>query len=237
MRLKSALYCLALSVIVFALLLIPATAARAWGNGEGNLSLYGTHDWLLSQAVAKGGAPDWLMMNVALLATDDPDYTWPVIEADHNFHPCDSCVPYPYGNAPAMVASYFEEVKQSVAAGNRWAASVALGRLSHYFADACNPLHTDDAIREGLRHNLYEMKVDTLTKSPSMNASWVQYDGPNVVDPLSATEDAAKFAHDNYRTLIIQYTFRGYNSTVSTITQASLNLAANGLADIIFSLE
>ena len=72
---------------------------------------------------------------------------------------------------------YYAQVKTYVAAGNKSAASKALGILAHYYADVCNPLHTDNYYTEGFTHNRYELKVDTLTRSATTNSAWAVLDG------------------------------------------------------------
>ena len=48
--------------------------AFAWSNGEDGCNSYGTHDWILDQALqAVGEQAEWVRTRVALRATDDPD--------------------------------------------------------------------------------------------------------------------------------------------------------------------
>ncbi len=48
--------------------------ALAWSNGTDGYNSYGTHDWILDQALeAAGDDADWVRRRVALRATDDPD--------------------------------------------------------------------------------------------------------------------------------------------------------------------
>src|SRR5829696_1961342 len=63
--------------LLFGVALLSATAGPAlgWGNG-GNLGNgYGTHDWIVGQAIKVFGEtpPAWFDLDAALLATDDPD--------------------------------------------------------------------------------------------------------------------------------------------------------------------
>ena len=235
-------------IMILVALLAPATAAQGWANGEGNLSSYGGHDWIVSQAVRLAGgtsAVPWLVMSTALAACDDPDYTG-TPDANHNYHPTvvppdTTPVPASYGTAPDQVKLYYAQVKTYVAAGNKSAASKALGILAHYYADVCNPLHTDNYYTEGFTHNRYELKVDTLTRSATTNASWAVLDGLDpVIDADAAktkTMAAAVLSHPSYRTLYTTYKSNGYNTVVATITKSCLGAAANGLADIIAGLK
>ena len=64
---------IAAAALIGAALLAPASAL-GWAN---NFDNYGTHDWILDQAlkVLDGRVDDWLDHDLALVHTDDPDYT------------------------------------------------------------------------------------------------------------------------------------------------------------------
>jgi hypothetical protein len=50
---------------------------RAWFNGSSDSNSYGTHDWVLDQAIRtlkrRGNRTNWVKLQAALWATDDPD--------------------------------------------------------------------------------------------------------------------------------------------------------------------
>ena len=58
-----------------ALLAGSAVPALAWSNGPDEGNGHGTHDYIIDQAlrVFDGGPPAWLDVELALLASDDPD--------------------------------------------------------------------------------------------------------------------------------------------------------------------
>ncbi len=248
MKTKRVLYPLLLFILALILTVTPAGTAMGWGNGEGNLSSYGAHDWIVSQAYelagGSAGAP-WLILSTALASCDDPDYMSNKVDAYHNYHPLVSPpdtmpTPYPHGGAHDQVRIGYDQILAAIAAGQRSAASKAFGILAHYYADVCQPMHTDEALSEGWTHSRYEMAVDRYTRSASYNRSWVIPDGLQPVlgsEAASAkTVEAATAAHPHYRTLVSTYAGSGMNTTVLNITKASLNNAANGLADILAGL-
>ena len=249
MKTKRVLYPLLLFILALILTVTPAGTAMGWGNGEGNLSSYGAHDWIVSQAYelagGSAGAP-WLILSTALASCDDPDYMSNKVDAYHNYHPLVSPpdtmpTPYPHGGAHDQVRIGYDQILAAIAAGQRSAASKAFGILAHYYADVCQPMHTDEALSEGWTHSRYEMAVDRYTRSASYNRSWVIPDGLQPVlgsEAASAkTVEAATAAHPYYRTLVSTYAGSGMNTTVLNITKASLNNAANGLADILAGLS
>ena len=50
---------------------------RAWSNGQSGPNGYGTHDWILNKAIKtlkkRNNRADWVKLQAALWATDDPD--------------------------------------------------------------------------------------------------------------------------------------------------------------------
>ena len=53
-------------------LLVPSQGALAWSNGENGPNSFGTHDWILREAIeAAGPAAAWVCRREALRATDD----------------------------------------------------------------------------------------------------------------------------------------------------------------------
>lgn len=57
-------------------LLLP-TPASGWSNGTEGCNSFGTHDWILKQAVtAAGPVADWVRSRVSLRATDHASSPW-----------------------------------------------------------------------------------------------------------------------------------------------------------------
>jgi hypothetical protein len=76
-RHRRAGFVVALCAIVAMASVLPVSPAAAWSNGRSGPNSYGTHDWILDKAIKKlkrrGESVDWVRLNVALRATDDPD--------------------------------------------------------------------------------------------------------------------------------------------------------------------
>ncbi len=57
--------------------LMNQSPVRAWSNVSSGPNSYGTHDWILDQAVRalkrRNNTANWVKLDVALWATDDPD--------------------------------------------------------------------------------------------------------------------------------------------------------------------
>ncbi len=165
-------------------------SAFAWGSGGDDGNGYGTHDWVLDQAIRLVGQDaSWVDVRTALLATDDPD-SLPK-DIGHVFHSEGL-----YGGVPQRVADLYYRACESYAAGDRVEASRLLGLLSHYYADILNPFHTaDGAVSWRVHHLPYEHAVSMETNRPGENAAWVAPAARvPLVDVRARTVVAARFA-------------------------------------------
>jgi hypothetical protein len=103
-----------LVAVLFAVLVVLGAgvpSAFAWGNGGDDGNGYGTHDWLLDQAIRLVGQDaSWVDVRTALLATDDPDSL--PNDIGHVFH--DEGL---YGGVPQRVADLYYQACTSHAAG------------------------------------------------------------------------------------------------------------------------
>ncbi len=216
-------------------LTVPATAL-AWQNGKSRSGNgFGTHDWIVLEASSYAAAHgvSWLDTNTALNASDDPD----THVRDQRYHTYDRWGKRS-GYADRKVRAWYQQAVASLRAGDTRTASYAVGMMSHYYADACDPLHTDDVAAEKRMHDRYEKAVDARLARPRWNAAWVHYDGyRHVTDPAAATVSAARSSHGSYSKLVNEYNKRRFSSTTSKITQASLSRAVNGLSDLIVSIQ
>lgn len=221
--------------ITLVAIVLPAAPALGWANGEFQGG-YGAHDWVLDQAnrlVVQGQGSSWLLVNEARPMTDDPDYVY----RDFVHHHYDVWGT-PYGDADTYVAGLYTKVRDYLTQNKLIDASRTFGLLAHYFADINQPMHTDASSAEtDARHTLYELGVDSRTRSATTNQAWVVPDGlAYIADPRTTTVAAAEAAHVDYTTLVNTYARYGFNTTVLNITKARLNRAANDLADIIATL-
>jgi len=218
----------------FVLLLLPV-AALAWSNGPSGANGFGTHDWVLKEAnrLAATKSAGWVRLSAALHHTDDPD----TVFHDTYYH-CYDVWGSRYGNAPKKVAEYYARALAARKAGNWTAASRYVGLMAHYYADICNPMHTDQCAAEESIHSSYESAAQDYTDSPGENRGWVRFNGydaaTNVVGRVKATAAAS---HKQYTALVNNYSANGMSAGVMSITHNSMNRAANGLADLIISIQ
>ena len=210
--------------------LLTPTPAFAWANGEDGCNSYGTHDWILDQALqAVGEQAEWVRTRVALRATDDPDCVDGIDHASSPWwHVYDEWGDT-YGNAPEAAEVWFERMSNRLQARNERGASRALGILAHIVGDVAQPMHTDSRPREDRVHPLYESAVDRRDYS-------FNYDGVDDVNPRGRSLRVARVAHNYYFELIRAYDNHSYNDKVHRITKRQLNRAANAVADLLTSL-
>jgi hypothetical protein len=208
-------------------------SAFAWGSGGDDGNGYGTHDWVLDQAIRLVGQDaSWVDVRTALLATDDPDSLHNDI--GHVFHSEGL-----YGGVPQRVADLYYRACESYAAGDRVEASRLLGLLSHYYADILNPFHTaDGAVSWRVHHLPYEHAVSLETNRPGENAAWVAPAARvPLVDVRARTVVAARFARGKLTALGTALDpmreIRVSQPTVNSVTRQMLSRAANDLADIV----
>jgi len=224
------------SVVLAVLLAFVLTGtASAFANGPNGGDGFGTHDWVLHEANRLACLQGYNFANMAIAEpmTDDPD----TVSHDTWYHVYDVWGST-YGDAPTKVRSLYGKALGRLRAGDAAGASRMIGLLSHYYADICNPLHTDQIPAEEAMHSPYEDAVELRTDRVGENRAWVSFDGcQRVWDVSYKTKKAAEKAHADYATLVQSFNASGFNATVDTITRRALNLAVNGLTDILISLK
>ena len=115
------------------------TPVFGWSNGLGDG--YGTHDWIIGQAVKVFGGhpPAWFDLDAAIQASDDPDTVF-FATNEHVFNEKG------YGRgAVDRITEFYHQVLTLHAAGDDHAASVAFGWMAHYYGDILQPFHTNYA--------------------------------------------------------------------------------------------
>jgi hypothetical protein len=223
------------AVAVLLLLLLLPSSAAAWSNGGDYGNGFGTHDWVLYEAdrLAENHGYHWLRLGTALRATDDPD-----TRLGDTYHHVYDVWGAPYGDAPDRCQTLFVRAAAQLRAGELAAASRTFGLLSHYYADICNPTHTDSRDREERMHARYESATETRTDAKGESRAWVRFDG---VDARTGARRpairAATFAHRYYLTLVDEYLVHGWDATVARVTRRSLDRAVNDLADLIVAVR
>ena len=216
-----------------ALIWCPTPQVQAWSNGPEGCNSYGTHDWILDQALqAVGEQADWVRTRVALRATDDPDCRDGLDHASGSWWHVYDRWGDEYGGADEAAAVWFRRTRARLDAGRERSASKALGYLAHIVGDVANPLHTDQREREEAIHSSYEGAVDRRTGSYRFD-----YDGADPASPASKVRRLARVAHRSYFELLREYDRAGYNRPVHRITKRQLDRASDAMADLLTSLR
>ena len=206
--------------------------ALGWSNGVDGCNSYGTHDWILDQAVqAMGEQASWVRTGVALRATDDPDCKDGIDHASGTWWHVYDRWGDEWGGADEAATVWFRRIKNRIADGNERGASKALGYLAHIVGDIAQPMHTDSSTREDGVHGSYESAVDGRISDYNFT-----YDGADPARPGARTRLVARRAHRYYWDLVRVYDDGGYNERVHRITKRQLNRAANAMADLLASL-
>jgi hypothetical protein len=225
-------------VLGLALLAGTAMPALAWGNG-GNLGNgYGTHDWIISQALKVFGdsPPAWLDVNAALLASDDPDKVfWAANE--HVFYEKG------YGRgAVDRISEFYHRTLVAHQAGDDATASTTFGWMAHYVGDILQPYHTSyAAINLDDSHLRYENLVGLLTRNPDASPEWITDDRtPKAITDVRATSIAAaaysrRFFPELYSIFKVDETVLA--PRVMEITGYLLKRASADLADMLYSID
>ncbi|MBN2846885.1 MAG: hypothetical protein JXP72_00330, partial [Coriobacteriia bacterium] len=212
-------------------LLIPTTAL-AWSNGPDDGAGYGTHDWVLDEALDLVSAP-WVDRDVALSTTHWPDMVYGSGDVmNHVFKPDGDG-----RGGPQTVADRYYDLVTAYKAGDYAEASRQLGLLSHYFSDLAVVYHvqtTDGDATEAAEHLQYELDVDSNHRKPGNVSDWITPTSRvTVTDIRKKTVDLAVATRGTYSSLRTAYKANGLSGTALTITKQNLSRAVNGLADII----
>jgi hypothetical protein len=224
---------LAIAAVLAFGLAVPS--AFAWGNGgdAADGDRYGTHDWLLDEAIRVAGVDgSWVDVRTALLATDDPDNE--TDRAAHSFRENGL-----YGGAPQKVADLYYQAVTAYAAGDIEGASRSLGLMSHYYTDILNPFHSTDASRPwSAVHGPYEHAVSIENNRPGKNRAWIAPAARvALADVRARTVAAAHFSRAKFPALIgalkSMHEIDLGQPIVSAITRQVMSRAVNDLADIV----
>jgi hypothetical protein len=213
-------------------------SAHAWSNGVDGYDRFGTHDWILREAVrALGDDAGWVCVGIALRATDDPDSMDGIDHASGTWwHVWDEWG-HVWGGAPEAIEVWFDRARHRLQNGDRCGASRALGIVAHLVGDLAQPMHTDgrSPLEDGV-HASFEHAVDERCSAASCVYE-MHFNGRDVVRPYAQALATARAAHRFYTQLIRAYSAHGYSGAVDEITRGQLDWAANAVADLIWSLR
>jgi hypothetical protein len=225
--------------IGLSLSLLASPSAYAWSNGVDGYDSFGTHDWILREAIrALGDDASWVCVGVSLRATDDPDSLDGIDLASGTWwHVWDEWGVATWGGGPEAVAFWFDRVRHRLEQGDRCSASRALGIMAHLAGDMAQPMHTDGtSAHEHSAHPAYEHAVDERCTATSCRYE-MHFNGRNIVEPYADALATARDAHPFYLRLINAYWAHGYNHVVDQITRRQLDRAANVMADLLWTLR
>lgn len=234
-RFARAVIALAVSAGAFA---SQATPAAGWSNGGGDG--YGTHDWIIDQAVRvlDGRVDGWFDAQMARIHSDDPD-TIERAEAqrhDHEYHEKGK-----RGGAIDRIAREFDVAQASYAAGDYEDASYHIGLLAHIYGDILQPYHTAyAAVKRNPEHSRYELLVGPLTRHPNDMPAWQssRRTVSTFANIRTKAVASAKYSRSLYPALHKAFgpDQTHLNETVKAITGKVMRRAANDLADVIWSV-
>lgn len=216
-------------LVLLGVVLSPSPAS-AWSNGVDGCNSFGTHDLVLSAALAFSDET-WVMRRVAMRATDDPDCKDGIDHASGTWWHVYDRWGEEYGGADEATRVWFHRMRDRLEAGNERGASKALGILAHIVGDVAQPMHTDSLRREDRVHGLYESAVDRRVLDYGFESH-----GRDEAKPGPRVRRLARNAHRYYFELVRAYDNHSYNDRVDAITDRQLNRAANALADLLGSV-
>ena len=217
---------------------VTVPAARAWNNGPDEGNGYSTHDWIIDQAlkVFDGSPPAWFDVNLALLASDDPDTQF-FATYEHVFKERGRG-----RGAVDRIAEYYHQALVAHAAGDDATASVAFGWLAHYYGDILQPYHTKYSAADlNVSHHNYERRVAPRTRNASMSPAWMTTNRtPKAVADIRTTAIAAaaysrSFFPELYKLFHADETL--LTERVMEITGLLLQRASSDLADVLYSID
>jgi len=222
---------------------VSAPAAFGWANGadlDGDGlgdNGYGTHDWLLDNAITLAGPEGaWIaeQKQTALFATDDPDTQRTVQSELHLFR--DEGIGR---GAPTAIANAYAEAVEAYRVGDMAEAARCVGVLSHYYGDISQPFHTEyDALPYETYHKNYEIMVDEVTGKPGENYAWIapaSYSYKPVTDIRAKAVSSAYYSRSKFPSLLggLKLSSKITQTTVNSVSKQVLTRASYDLADII----
>ena len=226
-------------VAAFAVVTIIAPpAALGWANG-GEGDRYGTHDWILDQAlkVLDGRVDGWLDHDLALSYTDDPDYTRDP-EANEHTYRAEGRV----GGAVDRIAYHFDLAQAAFEAHDYDEASIQIGLMSHYAGDIAEPYQTHmGGIPLGDQAKKYEQLVAPLHRDKNDTPEWSssRRSVSEIENVRETSAGTAAYSRQFFPELRDRLKSSGFKMTnrISEITGLVFKRAANDLADIIWSIS
>ena len=215
----------------------------AWSNrGDG----YGTHDWILDQALRlldeRNVGHGWVNRNIALEATDDPDTVEveadPARKIEHTYTGVGR-----RGGAIHRITEHYAKLLHAYDANDDNEASYQLGMLAHFWGDLSMPFHTNqDAQTNDNEHQALELLVNDLTREPTDKPGWsvanTNWDPSNMSNVRTGAIAMAAYSRTRYHDLDAAFAASDTNlsNAADNIVQQVLIRASGDLADLIQSV-
>jgi len=218
MKKSSAVLLLLILPLLTSIAFLPVPHVDAWGHA--------THYFIVNEAVDGISNDSWADAfqyygEDLLSGSVAPDVLWQDWD-NHLYYPDDGT-----GNAPASAATWYDFARANFSAENWEEGFFAAGVMSHYFADPCIPVHTDeywaghDAYEDDVSYSLGDLIVTSPTESIVNNVSQLVVDN-------------ATYSNQYYDTIYDAYPYASSeaidtNSTVMTLTENCLSMAIDGV--------
>lgn len=201
------------------------TTVDAWGHA--------THNFIVNKAVENIGNESWA--DAFLFYTEDllsgsvaPDDLWQDWD-NHLYYPSDGT-----GNAPGAAAKWYDFARANFTAGNWEDGFFAAGVMSHYYADPCIPVHTDEW---WVGHGAYETDINdnlgSFTLAPP-SAFVVTNVSKMVVNNATYSNQYYDMVYDAYSAGDSEAITT--NSTIKTLTENCLSMAIVGVLSLFTNL-
>lgn len=216
-----------------------------WANGPDNGNGYGTHDWILDQALRlldeRGIGHGWVDRTIALRSTDDPDKIEvaadPSRKIEHTYTATGR-----RGGAIHRITEHYAKILRALDANDDDEASYQLGMLAHFWGDLSMPYHTDQAAQEhDDEHHTYEHLVDDLTDTiddaptwSAANTTWAVSNMPNVRTAAVALAAYSRARYDEAHDSI-DANDTSLSNAAKAVTKELMIRATGSLADLIYS--
>jgi hypothetical protein len=214
-----------------------------WSNrGDG----YGTHDWILDQALRlldeRGIGHGWVDRTIALEATDDPDTVEVAADPERKIEHTYTATGR-RGGAIHRITEHYAKLLRAHDANDDDEASYQLGMLAHFWGDLSMPYHTEQAAQEAdPEHHAYELLVNDLTRGPTDKPGWsvanTNWNVSNMPNVRTAAIAIAAYSRARYETVHANFEANdtSLSNPVENVTQEVMIRASGDLADLIQSV-
>ncbi|MHA1136671.1 MAG: zinc dependent phospholipase C family protein [Candidatus Thorarchaeota archaeon] len=201
------------------------TTVDGWGHS--------THYFIVNEAVDNIGNTSWA--DAFTFYTEDlrsgsvaPDVLWQDW-INHLYYPSNG-----NGSAPAAAAKWYDFARANFSTGNWEDGFFAAGVMSHYYADPCIPVHTDEwwPGHAGYETDINNKLGDLTLTSPS--EVMVSNVSQMVVDNATYSNQYYDMIYDAYITEDDEHI--ATNSTIKALTEDCLSMALNGVLSLFYNL-